>query len=309
MYALTLIMEKALGVAILRRLEIKDGGMTDILAKVLPLGLALLMFVVGLRLRPRDIWAVFKTPKALSIGLAIQVLALPILAFVLGRSLGLSPVMQAGLVLVSAAPGGVTSNYIAYLVRADLALSTGMTLMTTLLSSLTIPLVLMVFGIEGIGTVTSLTNLSLAMLAVTLVPLGLGMGLVAASPRTSAKTLRFFEPIARGIFFAMVAATFIQNWGPMQENLAEVGAAVVALNLGALTLGYGGAILMGLAWPQVRAIMVEASLQNVAVALFVAGSILEQPALSVPALIYAVMMNVSALVQIALRSRGATQVA
>lgn len=287
------------------RLEIKDGGMTDILAKLLPLGLALLMFVVGLRLRPHDIWAVFKTPKALSVGLAVQLLALPVLAFVLGRLLGLSPIMQAGLVLVAAAPGGVTSNYIAYLVRADLALSTGMTLITTLLTSLTIPLVLIVFGVEGIGSAASLTKLSMAMLAVTLVPLGIGMVLVAVSSRLGARALKIMEPIARVIFFAMVAATFIQNWGPMQANLAEVGVAVVGLNFGALALAYGAANSLGLSWTQARAIMVEASLQNVAVALFVAGSILEQPALSVPALIYAVVMNISALVQIALRSRGA----
>ncbi|MBT2131861.1 bile acid:sodium symporter family protein [Aliiroseovarius lamellibrachiae] len=279
--------------------------MTDLLAKLLPLGLALLMFVVGLRLRPHDVWAVFRTPKALAVGLAVQMLALPILAFVLGRALGLSAVMQAGLVLVAAAPGGVTSNYIAYLVRADLALSTGMTLITTLLASLTIPLILTLCGVEGIGTGAGLVKLSLAMLAVSIVPLLLGMSLVAASKRISARVLKVMEPVARMVFFAMVAATFIQNWGPMQANLADVGISVIALNLGALALGSGAAWMMGLSWEQGRAIMVEASLQNVAVALFVAGSVLAQPALSVPALIYAVVMNISALVQIALRSRGA----
>lgn len=279
--------------------------MTDLLAKLLPLGLALLMFVVGLRLRPRDIWAVFRTPKALAVGLAVQMLALPILAFVLGRALGLSLVMQAGLILVAAAPGGVTSNYIAYLVRADLALSTGMTLITTMLASLTIPLILTLSGVEGVGSGASLAKLSFAMLAVSLVPLLLGMGLVAVFTPISTHVLKVMEPVARVVFFAMVAATFIQNWGPMQANLAEVGVAVLALNLGALALGFGTAQIMGLSWAQGRAIMVEASLQNVAVALFVAGSVLAQPALSVPALIYAVVMNISALVQIALRSRAA----
>lgn len=302
-------MEKLRRVPILRHLEIKDGGMTEVLAKLLPLGLALLMFVVGLRLRPGDIWAVFKTPKALAIGLVVQVVALPVLAYFLARALGLPLIMQAGLVLVAAAPGGVTSNYIAYLVRADLALSTGMTLITTLLTSLSIPLVLSIFNVGGFDTATSLTKLSLAMLAVSIVPLLLGMGLMVASSRIGARVLSVMEPVARVVFFAMVAATFVQNWGPMWANLADVGVAVVALNLGALGLGYGASRAAGLSSEKTRAIMVEASLQNVAVALFVAGSILEQPALSVPALIYAMVMNISALVQIATRSRGAAQLA
>ncbi|KPN62738.1 bile acid:Na+ symporter, BASS family [Aliiroseovarius crassostreae] len=272
--------------------------MTELLAKLLPLGLALLMLVVGLRLSPRDFAVVFRNPKALSIGLLVQMVTLPVLAYLLGQVLGLSPVMQAGLVLVAAAPGGVTSNYIAHLARADLALSTGMTLVTTLLASVSIPAVLAFFDVAGFSGIASIAKLSGAMLAVSIVPMLLGMGLGAVSRVWQARLARVLEPVAKAIFAAMVLATFVQNWGPMQDNLAEVGMAVVALNLGALALAAMAARAASLGWSQARAIMVEASLQNVAVAMFVAGSVLAQPALMVPGLLYAVMMNISAVVQI-----------
>ena len=272
--------------------------MTELLAKLLPLGLALLMLVVGLRLSPRDFAVVFRNPKALGIGLLVQMVTLPVLAYLLGQALGLSPVMQAGLVLVAAAPGGVTSNYIAHLARADLALSTGMTLVTTLLASVSIPAVLAFFGVAGFSGIASIAKLSGAMLAVSIVPMLLGMGLGAVSRVWQARLARVLEPVAKAIFAAMVLATFVQNWGPMQDNLAEVGMAVVALNLGALALAAMAARAANLGWSQARAIMVEASLQNVAVAMFVAGSVLAQPALMVPGLLYAVMMNISAVVQI-----------
>lgn len=270
--------------------------MTDLLAKLLPLGLALLMLVVGLRLKPRDFARVFRHPKALGVGLAVQLAALPFLAFLLGAALGLSPAMQLGLVLVAAAPGGVTSNYIAHLARADLALSTSMTLLTTLLACVTIPVVLAVFSAAGSIGLVALVKLSGLMLVVSVLPMLMGMSLGVVSGQWQACALTVLEPLAKAIFAAMVLATFVQNWGAMQANLKDIGFAVIALNLGALVLTALAGLVAGLPSVQVRAIMVEASLQNVAVAMFVAASVLGQPALVVPGLLYAMMMNVTGLV-------------
>lgn len=272
--------------------------MAALLAKLLPLGLILLMFVVGLRLRPDALRGVLSRPKALATGLVVQLLALPLVALALGLALGLSGPMLLGLVLVAAAPGGVTSNYIAHLAKAELALSAAMTLITTALASVSIPLVLGLTGLGEISGASGLTRLSMIMLGVAVAPMGVGMGLAAWRPQWAASILRGLEPAAKLIFAAMVLATFIQNWTPMQQNLSTVGPAVVMLNLAALGLAFAAGQAMALSTPDRRAIMVEASLQNVAVALFVAGAVLGEPAASVPALIYAMMMNVSALVQI-----------
>jgi len=274
--------------------------MAELLAKLLPIGLMLLMFVVGLRLEARHLGAVFRNPRALGIGLAVQLIGLPALAVLLAVLLRLPAPMAAGLVLVAAAPGGVTSNYIAHLARADLALSTAMTLVTTALASVTIPLVLSLAGAADLPTAGGLARISGLMVGVALVPMLLGMALSTTAPSAAKTVINGLEPASRIVFIAMVVATFIQNWGAMTAHFASTGAAVVALNLGALALAFGVGTLARLRRTQVRAIMVEASLQNVAVALFVAGAVLHDPAMSVPALIYAMVMNVTALAQILL---------
>ncbi|MCP3969172.1 MAG: hypothetical protein GY717_02395 [Rhodobacteraceae bacterium] len=273
--------------------------MTEILAKLLPLGLMLLMFVVGLRLSPASLVTVIRQPVALATGLAVQMVALPAVAFTLGWVFALPGPVLAGLVLVAAAPGGVTSNYIAYLARADLALSAAMTLVTTALASLTVPLLMSLTGEATLPEGGGLLGMSGVMAAVAVGPMVAGMAVLGWRPDIAVGILTLLDPGSKLIFIAMVLATFVQNRDAMTANLWTVGPAALALNLSALALAFTASTLIGLAATQRRAVMVEASLQNVAVALFVAAPLLGAPALSVPALVYAVVMNVSALLQIA----------
>ncbi|MCP5039152.1 MAG: bile acid:sodium symporter family protein [Rhodobacteraceae bacterium] len=274
--------------------------MTSLLAALLPLGLILLMFVVGLRLSLTQVIGAFSRPKALSIGLLVQLIVLPAAAFLLSRVLALPAPMAAGLILVAAAPGGVTSNYIAHLARADLALSAAMTLVTTALASITIPLVLTLTGAAELPGAAGLMRMSMIMAGVATLPMGAGMALAAWRPGWANWLGVGLEPASKIIFAAMVLATFIQNWPVMMQHISSVGPAVLALNLIALSLAGAAGFITRLGAQKRRAIMVEASLQNVAVALFVAGTLLDNPAMSVPALIYALVMNISALAQIAM---------
>lgn len=274
--------------------------MTDILALFLPLGLVLLMFVVGLRLSFAHVAKAFLHPKALVTGLVVQVILLPATAFLLARLFALSEPMTVGLVLVAAAPGGVTSNYIAYLARADVALSAAMTLVTTAMCAITIPLVLVLTGLTELPGIAGLTRMSLLMIGVALVPMVAGMMFVNWRPEWAKLIALVLEPTSKVVFVVIVMATFVQNWQPMMAHFSSVGPAVIGLNMAALALAGGGGLLLGLGIKCRRAIMVEASLQNVAVAMFVAGSLLQNPALAIPALIYALVMNISALLQIGL---------
>ncbi len=262
-----------------------------------------MMFVVGLRLSLDRVGAAFRHPQALFTGLGVQMILLPASAFLLVRLFGLSAEMSIGLVLVAAAPGGVTSNYIAWLARADVALSAAMTLVTTSLAAVTIPAILMLAGVAALPGVSGLAKMSMAMSAVALVPMAIGIGFAAWRPEAAKRLGAILDPVSKLIFAVMVLATFVQNWGAITDHLSSVGPAVVALNLIALGLAGGAGVLMGLNAGQRRAIMVEASLQNVAVAMFVAGSLLKNPALATPALIYALVMNISALVQISMAHR------
>lgn len=278
--------------------------MAALMAKLLPIGLILLMFVVGLRLQPTKLKDVFRHPVALGVGLVVQMVALPLVALGLAMLFALPAPVTAGLMLIAVAPGGVTSNYIALLARADLALSASMTLVTTAMASVTIPLILNLTGVAQLPDGPALLRMSLIMAAVGVGPMLLGMGLAAWRRGFADGLLSWLDPLSRLVFLATVLAVFVQNWEAMQTQFAVAGPATVALNLAALGLAYGAARLSGLTLHQGRAIMVEASLQNVAVSLFVAGVLLKDPSLSIPALIYAVVMNVSALIQIGLSRRG-----
>lgn len=280
--------------------------MTSLLAAFLPVAMMILMFSLGLRLTLPEIGSELRAPRALLIGLAVQMIGLPVLAWMAGSAAMLGPVMLTGLMLVAASPGGVTSNYAALLVRGRVGLSVAMTLVTSLAAPLTLPLVLYLSGVGGLSA-AGLWKISLGMTAVALVPMGLAMGLRRMWPEGSAKLARIIDPVARLLFLMMVLATFAQNWGAMREAFAQVGPAVMLLAvLGpALALAVGWA--MNLTGPARRTIMTEASLQNVAITIFVAGKLLGQPELAIPGLIYAVVMNAVTLILIgitALRAGG-----
>lgn len=280
--------------------------MTSLLAAFLPVAMMILMFSLGLRLNLSDIGAELRAPRALLIGLAVQVIGLPVLAWIAGSVALLGPVMVTGLMLVAASPGGVTSNYAALLVRGRVGLSVAMTMATSLAAPLTLPLVLYFSGVSGLSA-AGLWKISLGMTAVALAPMGLAMGLRQVWPGGSAKLMRIIDPVARILFLMMVIATFAQNWSAMRQDFAQVGPAVMLLAVLGPALALGAGWVMNLTGPARRTIMTEASLQNVAITIFVAGKLLGQPELAIPGLIYAVVMNVVTLILIgitALRAGG-----
>lgn len=274
-------------------------------AALLPLGLAFLMAVVGLKLTPGGLLAAFRAPRPLLTGLAVQVLGLPLLALALASLLQLPPDVRTGLMIVAAAPGGITSNYAALLAGADVALSTAMTLVTNLIACLTIPLILTGAGITlaGGASLLPLVKLSLIMAAVTAVPLLLGLALGRFAPGIVARMMRPLDIASRLVFAAIVLATFLQNWGAMTDYARAAGLAVVLLNLGGIGIAFAAAALCDLPRPQGFAIAIETGLQNVALAIFVASALMGNSALALVGLVYAVVMNLSALGLIAAARR------
>jgi len=179
-----------------------------------------------------------------------------------------------------------------------------MTLVTTALAAVTIPSILFFAGVSDLPGVSGLVRMSMAMTGVALVPMASGIAFAAWRPALARHLVSLLDPVSKVVFAVMVLATFVQNWGSMMDHLTSVGPAVAALNLIALGLAGAAGVFLGLSVEQRRAIMVEASLQNVAVAMFVAGSLLKNPALATPALIYALVMNISALIQIGMAQKA-----
>lgn len=268
--------------------------MSELISAFLPAAMMVLMLSLGLRLHLGDFTAALRRPQALATGLMVQVIGLPLIAFAVAKGFGLAPALAAGLMLVAASPGGVTSNYATLLARGVVGLSVSMTLVTSLVAPITLPLVLAATGVTS-PAASSLLKISLGMSAVALAPLVLGMLAARFLPRVTELVAKVLDPLAKLIFLAIVLATFWQNWGAMGEAFAGVGAAVTLFAVLAPVLAFAGAQAARLASAEQRTVMVEATMQNVAITIFVATTLLGEHALAIPGLIYAVEMNLVAL--------------
>ncbi len=277
----------------------------------IPLGLAFLMATVGLGLAVADFRALVVRPRVVAAGLAGQLLLVPAAAFVVAAAFGLPPVAALGLVLVACVPGGVTSNFITVLARGDAALSVVLTAGSTLAGLVTVPLVLAValrlFDPTGLALPAALpmTDTAGAVLLVTVLPMLAGMALRALGPDAVARRLATVRRAATVVFAAVVVAAFSGDWHVVEAHWRDVGPAVLAFNMLAVAGGLGLARLVAAPPATALTFGIECGLQNVALALFLGGSVLGEPALMVPAVIYVLVMNAAALALVAAGRRTA----
>jgi len=268
--------------------------MNEFISIFLPVAMMVLMLSLGLRLDFSDVVGALRRPRALLTGLSVQLIGLPLIAFLVAQSFGLASGLAAGLILVAASPGGVTSNYATLLARGSVGLSVSMTFVTSLAAPITLPLVLAAAAVAA-PEAGGLWKISIGMTGVALVPLVLGMLFTWGLPGVSARLVKVLDPLAKLLFLAMVLATFAQNWDAMGQAFAGVGAAVTLFAIMAPLLAFAVGRLSGLSAPEQRTVMVEATMQNVAITIFVASTLMGQPQLAIPGLIYAVEMNIVAL--------------
>lgn len=262
------------------------------------------MFGLGLKLTPADFRRVAARPAAVGLGLVAQCLLLPLLAFGLTLALRLEPAMAIGVMILAACPGGVTAAMITDLARGDTCLSITLTAATSLVSFLSVPAVVglaMGYFLEQPGVVGYPVGQAIGGLFVTtLLPVAAGVWL-HASGRLAASTEAAVQRLATGVFLLVVVTTFVTQWPQISTHFPAIGTAVLALNLLTMT---SGTLLGRLARLPVRsriALAVECGIQNSALGITVAVSLLGTPAYAVPSVIYAFLMNVTALLLIAAR--------
>lgn len=270
----------------------------DLLTKViLPLSLFLIMFGIGLSLRLADFQGVVKYPKALMIGLAGQMLLLPLVAFGIAVALQLPPEIAVGLMIIALAPGGATSNMFTYLSRGDVSLSISLTAIVSLITPFTIPVVAalsMVYFMEN-STEFQLPigKTIVQLLVITVIPVALGMFTLSRWPNMAAKiekVLKWFS-----IFFLMliIALIVLKNAANMGSFFAQAGLATLILNVAVLALGYLMAKWAKLTHPQSICIGFEVGIQNGTLALVVAGTLIGNSAMMIPAVTYSLLMFVT----------------
>lgn len=261
---------------------------------VLPLALFVIMLGMGLALTLLDFKRVSKEPKAFFIGIFAQMVFLPIIGFAVATALSLPPALAVGLMVLALCPGGTTSNLYAYLARGDLALSISLTAIASLLAPFTLPIIGS-FAIEHfMGESTDVTlplgKTIIQLLAITLVPVSIGMLIRSKAPAFATRAEKPVKIVSALFLVAVIAGVMRNVWSELPSFFADAGLAALLLNVTTMAFGFGLAKLAKLTRPQSVTISLEVGLQNGTTALLVTGTILQNATMSIPPAVYSLVM-------------------
>ena len=269
------------------------GFVVDVL---LPLGLAVIMFALGLTLVTADFRRVVTAPRGVAIGLLNLLLVSPLLAGLMAKAFGLDPVLAVGLVLLGASPGGVLANLLTHLARGEVALSVTMTAISSVASVVIVPLYLGLaieyFDAGALSDDVSMPGIVAKVFAITIIPLSIGMRLRAHSPERAAALEPQLKRAALVAFVGIVATAVIVERDQISESFADVAPAAIALNVGAMAISFITAELAGLHSRQATAIAMELGLHNSTLTIAVATTVATE--LAIPAAVYSAFMFVTA---------------
>lgn len=270
---------------------------------VLPV-LTLLMFDLGLSLEFRDFLMVVKSPRAMFAGMLGQLVLLPALAYLLVTALGLEPVIAIGVMLIACCPGGSSSNVFSKLAGGDVALSVSLTAVSSIVTLVTMPLVMqwvaLTFG-KAVNITLPVGNLLVQNLLTMLLPILVGILIRRYLPSAAARISKVLSKLAFPLLMLLAGLFFIGNRESIIENFGLLGLTVTSLLLTAICLAAILCVVFRLTRNKRRTIVIEVGMQNAAQAIAVATSpfVFNDAAIAVPAIIYALMMNVVLLIYVA----------
>ena len=267
---------------------------------ILPVALAFIMFSLGIGLTVEDFSIITKEPKVFAIGIANQMIVLPIVAFAIASGLGLSAELSVGLMILACSPGGVTSNILTKLSKGDTALSVSYTAVVSVATVVSLPLVVGLsmdhFMGESAPDIDVLT-LGITMFLLTTVPVVIGMAVRKYSTETADKIDKSVSMIAAGLFVIIVLAAIATEWDTLMDNIGKLGPAVIILCVTMLGIGYKSAEFLELNPKRATTVSIESGIQNASVGITVGGLILAAPdggisTLSLPSGVYGVLMYI-----------------
>jgi BASS family bile acid:Na+ symporter len=261
----------------------------------LPLALAIVMFGLGLKLTVQDFRRVAEQPKAVAIGLAVQMLVLPWVALALAW--GLPPSLAMGMMLLAASPGGPTANLYSALAGGDVALNLTLTAVNSVLSAGWVPLVVGLSSwalLDEAQAVPLQTAKLVQVLVVVLLPVAAGMALRALRPAWSSRLERPVRLLSVGLLAALVLGLLAANAAALPEQLARCGLQVVAFNLMSLAAGWWLPRWAGLGDRQAVAISLEIGIHNGTLAIAVAHGVLGDLEAAIPAALYSLLAYATA---------------
>ena len=270
----------------------------EIAKTIAPLALAIIMFGLGLGLTTSDFLRVIKTPRDFIVGFLSQVILLPIIAFGLILIIPMPIEIAMVVMIIAAAPGGVTSNVLTKFANGDVALSVSLTAVVSLFAIFIVPLIIFnsanFIGIE-ITKEISMLNIAIKMFFVVTVPVVFGM--IVRSLMTDfiiSKTL-IIQRLSIILFLIVFISIWVEEWDRIVSFIARAGLVAGILNLTMIFVGYYVAKIFASGVPQRKCISLECGLQNGTLAVFVATQLFDDIVFMVPTAAYALIMFVTSI--------------
>ena len=270
----------------------------EIVTKIAPLCLAIIMFSLGLGLTINDFLRVIKYPKNFLVGFICQVILLPIIAFILINLITLTPEIALGVMIIAAAPGGVTSNVLTKLANGDVALSVSLTAIVSLISIATVPFI--VFHSANFLEIEILKEIAMSSIAtkmffVVTVPVLLGMIIRKLKQDLVIAYESLFQKISIILFLIVFTAIWVEEWGEIMSFIKTAGLISIILNMTMIIIGFYVAKFLVSGIAQRKSISLECGLQNGTLAVYVATQLFDQKVYLVPTAAYVLIMFVTSI--------------
>ena len=273
----------------------------EVVTKIAPIILALIMLGLGLGLKLEDFTRVFKTPKDFFVGLISQLIILPIVAYILILVLRTPPEIAIGVMIIAAAPGGVTSNILTRFANGDVALSISLTAIISLISIVTVPLIVFtsadLFEITNISQNISMTGIAMKMFLVVTVPVFLGMIIRKFAENFVASKVEMFNKLNMVFFAIFFVAAFYEERDNLINFIVQAGLIALILNLTMMAIAYYLAKTFASGVKQQKCIALECGLQNGTLAIFVSTQIFGTDILyAIPTGAYGLIMYITGFI-------------
>jgi len=271
----------------------------EVVTKIAPIALALIMLALGLGLTGQDFLRVAKQPKDFLVGLLCQLILLPIIAFLLLKIFNLPLEIAIGVMIIAAAPGGVTSNVLTKFANGDVALSISLTAIISLISIFSVPFIVMqsakLLEISEISNQISMVGISTKMFLVVTLPVIIGMLIRKFATNFIISKSQFIERISLILFVIVFAAIWIEEWENIFNYIKKAGLITLILNIVMMIVGYNIAKFFASGVAQRKSISLECGLQNGTLAVFVASQLFNDIAFLIPTATYAIIMFITSI--------------
>jgi len=272
----------------------------EIVTTIAPIALALIMLALGLGLSLENFANVIKQPKDFLVGLICQLILLPIIAFILIKIFNTSPELAIGVMIIAAAPGGVTSNVLTKFANGDVALSVSLTAIISLVSIITVPFIVFksadLLNINYQSAEISMVGISMKMFLVVTFPVFIGILIRKFATNFISSKEQLIQRISVFLFALVFLAILIEEEANIIPYLAEAGLITLVLNLTMMILGFYIAKKFASGIAQRKCISLECGLQNGTLAIFVSTQIFDNSTYLVPTATYALIMFITSII-------------